>query len=819
MKSSRTTLVVVALLALLCAAEPSAAVDAQLARVNPRGAMRGTEVELTLTGNLLADAQEVLFYQPGITVKELKAENAQTLKVKVAIAPDARPGEYALRVRTATGISHLRTFYVGLLPPLAEAEPNNEFSQPQKVELNHTITGVVENEDVDYYFVDAKQGQRITAEVEALRLATTFFDPFVAILDAERFELSASDDTALLLQDSVASVIAPKDGRYIIQIRESSYGGNGDCHYRLHVGTFPRPTMVFPAGGQAGQDVNVQFIGDVAGPFSQSVKLPAGPADDKFGLLAEQNGQLAPSANLFRVSPFPNVLEAEPNDALAQATLATGELPLSFNGIIEKSQDMDFFKFTAKAGQQFHVQAYARRLRSPLDLVIVLCNAKGETIVASDDTGGPDAYARFGVPADGEYALYVFDFLRQGGPDYVYRVEITPVQPALTLSIPALDQNNNSQERQTIVVPKGNRFATLVRATRADFGGEVTLSADGLPAGITMNAENVAENLDVVPVVFEATPDAPVAGKLLDLTGACAKPEVAVKGVFRQTVNLVPNNQCGNAQPFYVGEVGKLAVAVADEAPFKINIVQPKVPLVQGGSMQLKVVAEKKPDFKAPIYLQMVFYPPGIGAGTAQINPDQNEAVIPLNAEDGAQARKWKIAVMGAADLPNGRVWVSTQLAELEVAPPFMTMKMEMATVEQGKPGQVLVNIEHKTPFEGKAKVQLVGFPPNVTGAPDVMEVAAGDKAVTFNINTTDKAPVGQHPSLLCIVTVTKDGEPIVHNLARGGVIRVDAPPPPAAPAAAAAPMSEQPAPPPAAPEAKPLSRLEKLRQEAAAKK
>jgi len=302
----------------------------------------------------------------------------------------------------------------------------------------------------------------------------------------------------------------------------------------------------------------------------------------------------------------------------------------------------------------------------------------------------------------------------------------------------------------------------------------------------------------------------------MDLSGTCAKPEVAVKGVFRQTVNLVPN---GNEAPFYQAYVDKVAVAVAEEAPFRINLVQPKVPLVQGGSMQLKVLVEKKPDFKAPINLQMLFNPPGVGAGTAQIGPEQTEALIPLNAEDGAQVRKWKIAVLGFADLPTGRVWVSTQLVDLEIAPPFMTMKIEMGTAEQGKPGQLLVNIENKTPFEGKAKVQLVGFPPNVTGAPDTMEIAATDKSMTFTVNTTDKAPVGQHPSLLCIVTVTKDGEPVIHNLGRGGVMRIDAPPPPAPAAAAAAePMPAAPAP-AAAPAAVPLSRLEKLRQDAAAKK
>jgi len=60
---------------------------------------------------------------------------------------------------------------------------------------------------------------------------------------------------------------------------------------------------------------------------------------------------------------------------------------------------------------------------------------------------------------------------------------------------------------------------------------------------------------------------------------------------------------------------------VTEEVSFKINVVQPKVPLVQGGAMNLKVVAERKEGFKAPITLRMLWNPPGVGS--------QNEVVIP----------------------------------------------------------------------------------------------------------------------------------------------------------------------------------------------
>ena len=78
--------------------------------------------------------------------------------------------------------------------------------------------------------------------------------------------------------------------------------------------------------------------------------------------------------------------------------------------------------------------------------------------------------------------------------------------------------------------------------------------------------------------------------------------------------------------------------------------------------------------------------------------------------------------------------------------------------------------------FDGRAKVRLVGLPPNVKADPEELELTAKDKTVTFDVTAKDRAPVGTHRSLLCIATVTKDGEPIVHNLARGGALRVDEP-------------------------------------------
>src|SRR5205807_8176001 len=133
------------------------------------------------------------------------------------IAPETQLGEHALRVRCKTGVSELRTFFVGALTVVAEKEPNSDFAAPQKIPLNVTITGVIDNEDVDYFAVDLKKGQRLSVEIEGMRLGTTLFDPYIAILDSKRFELATSDDSPLLKQDGMCAIVAPEDGTYIVQ--------------------------------------------------------------------------------------------------------------------------------------------------------------------------------------------------------------------------------------------------------------------------------------------------------------------------------------------------------------------------------------------------------------------------------------------------------------------------------------------------------------------------------------------------------------------------------------------------------------------------
>src|SRR5207244_10096519 len=163
---------------------------------------------------------------------------------------------------------------------------------------------------------------------------TTRCGPYFASLDSKRAELAGADDTPRLGQDAACSVLIPADGTYIVQVRESAYGGNGACAYRLHVGTFPRPTAVVPAGGKPGEEIEVRFLGDPAGEIRQKIKLPATP-EAKFGLFAQDAEGISPSPIPFRLNDLPNVIEVEPNGNHQQATRVPA-LPAALNGVISK---------------------------------------------------------------------------------------------------------------------------------------------------------------------------------------------------------------------------------------------------------------------------------------------------------------------------------------------------------------------------------------------------------------------------------------------------------------------------------------------------
>lgn len=786
---------------------PLAAFWPELHLIEPRGGQRGTEVDVQFLGKRMEGAGEILLYEPGISVSGFTKNDERQADAKLVIAPDAVLGEHSMRVRTASGISELRTFWVGQFPTVKEAEPNATFDTAQRIELNTTIQGVAANEDDDYYVCSLKKGQRLSVEVEAMRLGRVFFDAYVAILDPKKFELASCDDTPLLRNDAFASIIAPEDGDYRIVVREAAYEGTDDCQYRLHIGTFPRPTAVFPTGGRPGETVDFTFIGDPSGPIKQSITLPPN-ASERFPIFPMSEGLSAPSPHWITVSPLESIREAAANHDAGSAT-PVPPIPCAMHGILDGDARSDWFKFTAKKDQNLVIRVLARSHRSPMDSVISIHQADGKHLAGNDDQGSPDSILNWTCPGDGDYCLQIRDQLNRTGPDFTYRIEVANKSPALAATLPTVERVM-SQKWKTFPVPRGNRYAAVINLTRENIACDSVFEAGSLPAGVTLHAPPIPRSITTFPVVFEAAPDAPVAGGLHPFALRATGDAPALTGKLVDTIHHVDVNNQG---AYHSASFDRIATAVIAEAPFRIDLETPAVPIVKNGTLSLKVRATRSAGYAEKITVRFLWNPPGIsGPVTLEIPGDQSEIAYELNASNDAAVADWQVCVLAEANTPQGPVLVSSALTPLKVAEPYISMTLDLAATEQCKNTSMLAKIENLHPFEGPATVELLGLPhgatcPNLTFTRDQTEL-------TFPITVAADAKVGKHNGIFCRVNVPENGATILHQTAMNSTLRIDAPSPAPVATAEPKPAPEKPAEPQAKSE-KPLSRLEQLRQRA----
>ncbi|MAI34358.1 MAG: PPC domain-containing protein [Rubripirellula sp.] len=768
----------------------------------PRGMQRGTTQTVVITGSRLSDSRQIIVDREGINVKSVKPVSASKVEVEFEVPADSAPGLYPIRLVSETGLSNVMMFSVGVLPNVEEKEPNSEFATPQVIEKNVTVEGAIAREDEDYYVVELKEGESLTAELEGVRIkkgrSNPFFDPYVAILNSERFEMATSDDAPLLQQDCLCSMRAPADGKYIIVVRDSSFGGNND-RYRLHVGSFPRPIAVVPAGGPPGALIDMTFVSATGDAWIEKVQLPSQP-QEAFPLVVANDQGVSPSPNFIRVQEMPNVVEQEPNNSFKESTV--GALPGAFCGFIGEPGDTDFFSFEAKKDQTVSINLFARKiLRSELDGVINVYNAAGSRVGGNDDSGGPDSRLDYKIPADGVYHVSVNDHLRNGGAGYAYRLEVQLVKPDLVLTLPDRQRYVATQ----INVPQGNNAAVMINATRQRVGGAIDISGLNLPEGVTITPIQMPANRTTVPLLLSATPEAKLDGRLVNFVGKITDNPTEGRYTQRHQLLIGQNNSV-----VYDYNADRAAVSVIKASPCSFEIVQPQVPIVRNGSMELVVKVERG-EFEGDIPIRMLYNPPGIAStGSVTIPKGKNEAKISVTANSSAAIGDWPIIVYAVV----GGNEIATMPATLAIEDRLFAFEFPKTSTELNAEADVLVDVEVLRDFAGTCELELVGLPAGVVCEKSKVAVTKDTEQVSFPVKVSEKARVGQHKTLVVRATVSND-QGIIKQTQGTGTLQVDKPIP--APVtkpkpAPAKPTAKPAAKPPAPVKKKPLSRLEQLR-------
>jgi hypothetical protein len=205
----------------------------------------------------------------------------------------------------------------------------------------------------------------------------------------------------------------------------------GECSAELpHI----RLDRIFPLGGQAGSEVQLEITGrdldDVkalhfdhpgfkaeflkANQFRVTIAsdVPLGThevrAIGKWGISAVQ---------LFEVGRgLTEIAEKEPNDSADKAQPVP--MNVAINGKSDNNGD-DFFRFPAKKGERIVIDCRAFRLNTTLRAILTLSAADGKQLLASRPYyNRTDPLLDFVAPADGDYVLRLHDMTFVGGLAY-----------------------------------------------------------------------------------------------------------------------------------------------------------------------------------------------------------------------------------------------------------------------------------------------------------------------------------------------------------------------------------------------------------------
>ena len=475
--------------------------------VYPAGAGRGQTVEVTVHGSELQNAEGVRLTGNGVTASVLEAADANSVRIAVTVESDAPEGERDLRVITPGGISNRLRFAISSTLETNEVEPNTDRSQPQLISvLPALINGQILDNDRDCFRFVARAGQTIVCHVQARTLLPYLPDTVPGFLDAS-LTLFDPQGRALLTEDRFRHHPDPvlvyhvaEDGEYTLEVSDVIYRGRSDFVYRLTITEGSLLTDVYPLGGQRNADLEVQLAG-INLP-AKTLPLVVSPNRGDYQVIGPLDGAPASNYLLFDVADDPETCESEPNEAHAHATRV--QAPVIVNGRIQSPGDEDYFVLAVEANQVLALDVRARRLGSPLDSVLSVMNAAGGLLAENDDDVDPDfalllhhADSRlvFTFPEAGDYLLRVRDAQGRGGPEYAYRLAVTPPRPDYRLQVTPDRQRMHAGDSAVV---------TLTAQRRNGLDGDIHVSVGDLPAGFSSSGAIIPAGLNQATLTITA---------------------------------------------------------------------------------------------------------------------------------------------------------------------------------------------------------------------------------------------------------------------------------------------------------------------------
>lgn len=442
---------------------------------------------------------------------------AESLIIKITIAPDAPIGDRQVRLKTQAGLTNPMCFEVGGVPELRELEPNdpnaqNELPPPPPLELPVVLNGQIMPGDADLFRFQAEEGQKLVIAASARKLVPYladavpgWFQATLTLRDEEGREVAFVDDYQFH-PDPVLLYEVPEDGVYELEVRDAIYRGRDDFVYRISVGERPFVTHAFPLGGRPGEEVEAKLDGWNLPSRKTALDTDAPAGSVRQAVLRE--GNWTSNSITYAVDGLPECVEDEPNDVERKAQRV--KLPVIVNGRIEEPGDVDLFEFKGEAGDEVVAEISARRLNSPLDSLVRVLDEDGNVLDWNDDcmhkeghlhtdegliTHHADSYLSVTLPGKGVYRVQVSDSQQHGGDAYAYRLRVSPPRPDFALRATP----------SALTVPVGRAEPISVYVCRKDgFDEEIEVVLKDAPDGYELIGGTVPSGRDCIRMTLLA---------------------------------------------------------------------------------------------------------------------------------------------------------------------------------------------------------------------------------------------------------------------------------------------------------------------------
>ncbi len=649
---------------------------ARLTSIFPPGGRQGETVEATIAGSDLDEAVRLQFSHPGIAGEPKRRPPAEfetgpqaiPNQFAIQIASDVPPGIYEVRAVGKYGVSNPRMFAVGNLTEALEQEPNETLDKAQEVPLDSVVNGRSNRSgDVDCFRFAGKAGQRVLIECRARPLDSRV-DAALALFDASGHELARKYDGSS--RDTLLDFTVPADGAYTVKVHDFVYGGGDEYAYRLSLSTKPRVDFVFPPAGLAGSKAKYQVYGrNLSGSkpapdllidgkplevIDAEIDFPAGPAAeslpaatliepaesgiDAFAYrLKTSQGDAEPVLMGFASAPL--VIEQEPNNEADKSQKVTA--PCECVGQFYPQGDQDWFTFDAKRGEKYVIEVISQRQGSIADPFLLIeqvtADKQGKQQIkelkseddVGDQIGGADFNARhddpvyrFSAPADGTYRVLLRDlyFGSRGDPRFVYRLAIRREQPDFRLvAIPKFSGSQPNANQQNAVVwslflrKGGTELIDLVAFRRDGFDGEIIVTAEDLPAGVSAQPAVISSGRTTASLVLVAAEDAPASQfGALRLVGRAKVGDAEVAHVARAASIVWPGQQRQASTHSRLSAELALSISDVEQAPFYVEASPSGTfEMCRGGQVEIPLSIKRHGDFQGPVQLTISDLPKG----------------------------------------------------------------------------------------------------------------------------------------------------------------------------------------------------------------